>query len=94
MHKYETKITCPDHLTHQATLYTLGHEYAGIWECDIDKTADVCFHEDSHVEYDETWPQSPFGIIFSIPYLVCDLCGCPTEEDITDEHLIEQDCAL
>ena len=92
--QYEKNILCPNEGSHEATLYLYGHELAGIWECSVCQVSDVCSHDNSHVEYDESWPQSPFGLIFSIPYLVCDTCGCDTGDDIQDHHLIEQECEV
>lgn len=46
------KITCPQHGhdDHQATLYTWGHRYAGVWECDAEGISDSCEHNDTRHE--------------------------------------------
>jgi hypothetical protein len=78
---YTKKITCPEHGTvkHKATLYLHGHKYAGIWECDVDKTSDSCEHESSHVETTETDPLYPDGPVYDTKVYVCDVCECDIE---------------
>ena len=89
---YEIKIPCPDKPEHEATLFTHGHEYAGIWECDTCETSDVCAHEDVHFDLDESFVTLPWEWVYSKKIIVCDLCDCIVED--SEAHLIEQDCWL
>lgn len=49
-----TWIDCPEHLTHKVRLFTLGHRYAGIWECNEsgEGISDSCPHFDHETEDD------------------------------------------
>lgn len=89
---YEVKIPCPDHNEHEATLYTNGHQYAGIWECSVCETSDVCEHENFHFDVIENFPASAWDWIYSQKILICDLCDCVVED--ADAFLVEQDCSL
>jgi hypothetical protein len=74
---YSISIDCPAHLTHKATLYTHGHRYAGVWECDKDgdHISDVCPHFDVDVETVEDTEGNESRIY------VCVLCGVAVQGD-------------
>jgi hypothetical protein len=50
---YAVEIDCPIHITHKAKLFTNGHRYAGIWECEVEGDTDACPHYDVEVAEDE-----------------------------------------
>jgi hypothetical protein len=78
--EYGTKqIVCPDHGVHTATLYTQGHRYAGIWECDKGSMSGNCEHKNTHTECIETWPNRPDSMIYEQDAEVCDDCGVSVE---------------
>lgn len=89
---YEIKIPCPDNPKHQATLYTHGHQYAGIWECETCEVSDVCDHTHYHSEDVENTPTTAYDWIFTSKVAVCDLCDC-TVDDV-EVGLVEQDCSI
>lgn len=93
---YTKQVTCPEHLTHTATLFTHGHKYAGTWECKSFGVSDVCEH--SNGTHQEVVTQDHFG--YSGHYQteaaadVCNDCECTV--DTNDEHAfapVEMDCA-
>ena len=76
---YQSIIQCPEHAEsdHTAFLYHHGHKYAGIWECPITGSSDVCEHEDTHteeVEVDTTTNGEHDTYLTNID--VCDACEC------------------
>lgn len=73
---YSTKVDCPVHLTHKATLYTYGHRYAGIWECPIEDISDSCPHYDIETEVTEDYEGVPDKIN------ICSLCRVAVEGDL------------
>jgi len=80
------QIQCPEHprSEHTATLYTFGHQYAGIWECPITGASDSHEHEHTHVESvteDHLGEQGHYQTESSI--YVCDDCECQVDGDPT-----------
>lgn len=80
---FAVEIDCPIHITHKAVLFTRGHRYAGIWECDEtdDGFSDVCPHYDIDIERDEDSEGN------KVAEYVCAKCGVHVEGDpIADER--------
>lgn len=65
---YSVEIDCPIHLTHKVKLFTYGHKYAGIWECEIEGASETCPHFDTEVEVAERYEGS------TEPITICSLC--------------------
>ena len=97
--KNTKQITCPEHGNHMATLYVFPHEFAGIWECDVEGISDTHEHSDYEAEegcedyYD---PANYWGHgQREFTYYVCggeEGCGVEIEDYVPDEPDYEDDC--
>jgi len=77
------QINCPEHpqASHTATLYTKGHEYAGIWECPVTGASDSHEHTNTHVETVQVdyFPTPDVDASYDVEVYVCDDCECETD---------------
>lgn len=77
---YSVLIDCPEHLTHKVSLFTRGHRYAGIWECNKSNEgiSDSCPHFDAEEQEDEDYEGNKFKLF------VCILCGVEVKGGTND----------
>lgn len=86
-------VDCPNEdCDEEAYVWGIGDAHAGIVDCDACGYFDVCPHEDSHIEVDESIPRDQLDEVYNYPLLICDLCGLPTEEEIVYEREMAYDC--
>jgi len=79
---YTKVIDCPEHPgQHKATLFCVGHRYAGIWECQLTGSSDSHEHSDYQtetVEVDDSHPDRSDG--YTTQVYVCGGCGVTIED--------------
>jgi hypothetical protein len=75
---YFTMIDCPIHLTHKVKLFTFGHKYAGIWECEETQLTGLCPHYDT---VEERYEDDEFKGVLT----VCSLCSVLVDPDRESE---------
>lgn len=86
------KILCPEHPSHQATLYLWPHELAGVWECEFggEIYSDVCEHDPEFYELEDAVndyydPTDHYGHgQYEYQVYVCGVCGCTIDLDVAD----------
>lgn len=84
---YFTWIDCPEHITHKVKLFTYGHRYAGVWECDEsgEGISDSCPHYDREIEQATNHDGDDF------PVYVCALCRVDLEGDPREDEVLDCD---
>lgn len=90
-------IPCFNDKSHEATLFLVGDQYEGIWECPTCDMSDVCPHDDTTPVIDlsfasEDYAAGLFDSLLRRRVFICDLCECSV--DAMEESLREmaQDC--
>jgi hypothetical protein len=77
------RIQCPfdPESGHEATVYTHGHTWSGIIECDVCEVEDGCEHENTHTENIEvtSFMTPDHDTSYNTDIEICDTCECSIE---------------